>query len=147
MGQTTSAQIESHIRTTREELRSNLEQLERRVSSMVDWREQFRRNPALGVGLAVAAGFLLARLTARPQRRLAGERSPSVLIERRGNLRRALGNVQDTMIEIAAARATDILTEFLLGRRDAPLRRADGEAGETRAKGNGRAARVGLKQR
>lgn len=44
MGGTTSDQIESHIRSTREDLRSHLVELEGRVKSLVDWREQFRRN-------------------------------------------------------------------------------------------------------
>ena len=69
MGQT-GDEIEGHIRTTREELRSNLQELEGRVKSAVDWRERFRRNPALGVGLAVGGGFLLAALTARSSGRV-----------------------------------------------------------------------------
>jgi|HubBroStandDraft_1064217.scaffolds.fasta_scaffold31611_6 hypothetical protein len=47
MGQT-SDEIEIHISNTREDLRTNLDELEGRVKSAVDWRERFRRNPALG---------------------------------------------------------------------------------------------------
>jgi hypothetical protein len=124
MARTTSAQIESHIRSKREELRSNLEQLERRARSMVDWRELFRRNPALGAGVAVAAGFLLARVTARPRRPASVYRPPPTVIERRVQLPRAWENVQRTVIEIAAAQATHLLRELLLGSRSAPRARS-----------------------
>ena len=71
MGQT-SDEIETHIRSTREDLRANLDELEGRVKSAVDWRERYRRNPALGLGLAIAGGFLLAGLATR--RAAAGRR-------------------------------------------------------------------------
>ena len=42
-----SDRIEQHIDREREVLRSNLEELEDRVRSVVDWRRHFRSNPAL----------------------------------------------------------------------------------------------------
>jgi hypothetical protein len=137
MDQTTSDQIESHIRSTRENLRSNLEELEGRVKSALDWREQFRRNPALGMGLAAGAGFLLARLSARPRRRATGERSAPALLERPGHLHHVWNTVHSTLIGIAVARATDLLTELLHGRRDEPLRESDYESVDVQGAGNG----------
>jgi hypothetical protein len=128
MAQTTSDQIESHIRNKREDLRSNLEELEGRLKSVVDWREQFRRNPALGLGLAAGAGFLLATVTSRPRRRATGDRTEPGLIERRSHLRHFLEGVQSTLTGIVAARVTDLLTERLLGRTNEPLREADHSA-------------------
>lgn len=44
MGQTVH-QIEDHIDNSREDLRSNLEELAQRAKSAVDWRERFRGSP------------------------------------------------------------------------------------------------------
>ena len=141
MGQT-SDQIESHIRNTREDLRTNLDELEGRVKSAVDWRERFRRNPALGVGLAVGAGFLLASITTRPSRRAAVRReSAPAPYPRRGAVQSVLDNLQSTLIGFVAARAADLATGVLLG----PARRVQGRAAasgeDVQGEGDYRAAR------
>src|ERR1044072_9198207 len=61
MGQTAN-QIEAHIEHTREDLSSNLDQLERKVKSATDWRHQFREKPALMLGAAFGGGILLATM-------------------------------------------------------------------------------------
>jgi len=134
MDQTTSDQIESHIRSTRQDLLCNLEELERRVKSVVDWREQFRRNPALGAALAFGVGFLLASMTTRPRQRVTGNRlAPPVYREPRARLRPVWENMQSTLIDIAAARAMDLLRAFLLGHGEAqPHRAARGAADNQR---------------
>jgi hypothetical protein len=76
----TRHEIESHIEAKRDELRSNLYELEARVKSVVDWREHFRSNPGAALGLAFGSGLLLARLW-----RGAGRRNGH---ERAGRLRR-----------------------------------------------------------
>jgi hypothetical protein len=141
MGQTTSDQMASHIHNEREDPRSNLEEFEGRVKSVVDWPAQFRRNPALGLGLAASAGFLLATVTSRSRRRAPSDRTGRALIERRGHLHHFLETVQSTLTGIVAARVTDVLTERLLGRRNQPLREADHEAGDIQGEGDYRAAR------
>lgn len=140
MGQT-SDEIETHIRNTREDLRANLDELEGRVKSAVDWRERFRRNPALSMGVALAGGFLLAGLTTRtrgrvrPRHEEAAEAAP-----RRRHLQHVWDNMQSTLIGVAASRATDLLTEFLLG---AVARRSPDAGGDEELQGEGdyRAAR------
>ena len=67
MGEATS-QIEAHIEQTRAELGSNLHELEQKVKSVTDWRQQFERNPMLMLGLALAGGFLLANILGRRRR-------------------------------------------------------------------------------
>jgi hypothetical protein len=142
MARTTSDQIESHIRSKREDLRSNLEELEGRVRSVVDWREQFRRYPAAGLGLAVGVGFLLATATTRSRRRAAGGHVGRAMIVRRGHVRGFLETVQSTLIGIAAARGADLLTELVLGRkRDALRGEADGASDDVQGEGDYRAAR------
>ncbi|HYL69902.1 MAG TPA: hypothetical protein VET66_12735 [Steroidobacteraceae bacterium] len=142
MGQT-SDEIETYIRSTREDLRANLDELEGRVKSAVDWRERFRSNPALGLGLALAGGFLLAGLTTRAPPRTATRHDAAASdAPRRRHLQHVWDNMQSTLIGVAASRATDLLSEFLLGALARPA--ADADAGgddELQGEGDYRAAR------
>jgi ElaB/YqjD/DUF883 family membrane-anchored ribosome-binding protein len=62
MGQT-AAQIESLIEQQRDRLDCDVRQLQRQLSSMVDWRVQLRRHPWPSAVVAFAVGYLLgARL-------------------------------------------------------------------------------------
>lgn len=61
MGQTAD-QIESHIESKRSDLTSNLQELEDRVRSATDWREQFHNRPGTFLGLAFGGGILLAAM-------------------------------------------------------------------------------------
>lgn len=142
MGQT-SDEIEGHIQSTREDLRANLDELEGRVKSAVDWRERYRRNPALGLGLALAGGFLLAGLTTRAPGR-TGRRHHAATDDapRRRHLQHVWDNVQSTLIGVAASRATDLLSEFLLGAVARRTEDADAAGGdELQDEGDYRAAR------
>ena len=58
----TVCQIEEHIEGSREDLRSNLEELGQKVKSAVDWRERFRSNPGAILAVAFGSGFILAKL-------------------------------------------------------------------------------------
>jgi hypothetical protein len=53
-------QIEDHIRSTRNELGDNLEELENRIKDATDWRVQFARHPVVFIGGAFAIGILLS---------------------------------------------------------------------------------------
>ncbi len=68
MGETAD-QIEAHIEDTRDDLGANLRELEHRVKSATDWREQFRSNPLRMVGVAFGGGILLASVLGRNKRR------------------------------------------------------------------------------
>ena len=61
MGQTTD-EITTDIRQTREELKTNLEELETRMKDAADWRSHFRRHPGPMVVAAVIGGALLSLL-------------------------------------------------------------------------------------
>lgn len=61
MGQTTD-QIATDIERTREDLKSNFEELETRVKDAADWRSQFRKHPGAMIGVALAGGALLAAM-------------------------------------------------------------------------------------
>jgi hypothetical protein len=53
-------EITRHIELTREKLGWNLEELEYKVKSVTDWRQQFRKNPLSLLGVAFSGGILLA---------------------------------------------------------------------------------------
>ena len=64
MGQT-AQQIETDIDRAREDLRSNLAELESRAREAADWRAQFRRHPGPMSVAAVIGGMLLFALIRR----------------------------------------------------------------------------------
>ena|SRR5690349_11786379 len=59
MGETPE-QIERHIEETRGELERNLNELEGKVRTTFDWRDQFRKNPLILIGAAFAGGLVLS---------------------------------------------------------------------------------------
>lgn len=64
MGQATE-QIAGDIDEARQDLEYNLRELEARLKSMVDWRDQFRRHPASMIVAALLGGVLLSSLLGR----------------------------------------------------------------------------------
>jgi hypothetical protein len=64
MGQTTD-QIESHIETKREDLQGNLRELERKVKSATDWRQQFQNHTGTMVAAAFGGGMLISAMVGR----------------------------------------------------------------------------------
>jgi hypothetical protein len=61
MGQRTD-QIEDQIESRREDLKSNLQELETRVKSATDWRHYFRENTGMMIAAAIGGGVLLSTL-------------------------------------------------------------------------------------
>jgi hypothetical protein len=57
--------IKNHIDTQRGKLGEDLQEIERRVTKAVDWREWFDRNPLGMMGAAAAGGFALSLLIRR----------------------------------------------------------------------------------
>jgi hypothetical protein len=55
----------SEIDRTREELRSNFEELEARAKDVADWRSQFRRHPGAMLVGALVGGMLLSMIFGR----------------------------------------------------------------------------------
>lgn len=74
MGQT-SDQIETHIENKREDLKSNLQELEGRVKSATDWRHYFKQYPGMMIAAAFGGGVLLSAMM---RKRRTGELSSSV---------------------------------------------------------------------
>lgn len=75
MGETTD-QIENHIETKREDLHSNLKELENKVKSATDWRQYFQKYTAALVAAAFGGGIVVSAMVGR--RRRAGGSPASV---------------------------------------------------------------------
>ena len=71
MGQTTH-QIEAHIEDTREDLGSNLHELERKVKDVTDWKQHFQTKPMTMLGVAFGGGILLATTLGGRRKRRGG---------------------------------------------------------------------------
>ena len=123
MGQATS-QIEAHIEDTREDLGSNLRELEQKVKSVTDWKQHFQKSPMTLLGVAFGGGIVLATmLGGRKSRR--GERgfpSPVAGHEFHGGTdhqkHKALetwDNIKGALIGVAATRFKDFVGEVVPG--------------------------------
>lgn len=144
MGQTTD-QIETHIETKQDDLRSNLEELEDKVKSVIDWRRQFRSNPGLMLGLAFGGGMLLAGVLRRPRMRVehrlsagaAVGREPRRLDGRRLQLRQVWDDIQGALIAAATSKIADSLAGAVPGFRDRLGPRRPGATARRSAASNG----------
>jgi hypothetical protein len=145
MGESTD-QITRHIEEKKEDLRSNLRELEDRVKSAVDWRRHFRRNPAVGLGVGVAGGLLLAGLIGGSGQRRPRVRSPAHAARpaarnegrgARGQILHAWENLTSALIGIVSAKLTDSLGHAARGFVDHIVGNGSAGTTEPRSSGNG----------
>lgn len=124
MGQTTH-QIEAHIEHTREDLGSNLYELERKVKSVTDWKHHVKTNPSTMLGLAFGGGVLLATMLSGGGKNRRGERT---FVNHVGNPEPHAGtehqkhkaletwdNIKGALIGVAATRFKDLVSEVVPG--------------------------------
>jgi hypothetical protein len=138
MGQTTH-QIAAHIENTRDDLGSNLQELEQRVKSVTDWKEQFRARPMTMLGLAFGSGVVLATAMGRRRAGHRGSFSESVYGHDRypgrdHQLRKAMetwDNIKGALIGVAAARVKDFVGDVVPGFRE-ELQQTEEKADATR---------------
>ena len=121
MGQTTD-QIEAHIRETRDDLGANLNELEQKVKSATDWKQQFRSHPMTMLGVAFGGGVVLASmLGGRSNRTSLNQASGSSEPLRpwtRGTKHEVLENldsIKSALVGAAATRFKDVLGEVVPG--------------------------------
>lgn len=118
--------IEQHLYDERQALRSNLEELEDRVRSVVDWRRQFRGNTAAFLGLAFGGGLLIGLMTARRAQALPALEYPTSSgkpaipygEQRWRVLSTAWRTVESALIGVAATKLKDTLADLLPGFRE-----------------------------
>lgn len=96
-----SDRIERHIEQTREKLGRNLNELESRVRTTLDWRTRYERNPWAVLGLAFGAG---AALAAANSRRLDRNPTPTTPAPP-SRFSKAWGQIQDALLSTATRQA------------------------------------------
>jgi hypothetical protein len=116
----TSGEIETHIRNARDDLSANLSELEQKVKSVTDWRQQYQKSSGTFLAVAVGAGVLLALLT-RGNRTpyVAPGPSPSTPRPRGGTeFDHSIGTIKSALIGVAASKALNLLSQLVPGFQD-----------------------------
>jgi hypothetical protein len=131
MGQTVH-EIEDHIEGSREDLRSNLEELSQRAKSAVDWREKFRGNAGALLAVAFGGGFILANVIGRSRRRrIEPNTSPAApaltgdVQDRKGHALRAWDDILGALVGVVATKVTNTLAEVVPGFKEQVAARED----------------------
>jgi hypothetical protein len=123
MGQT-KHQVEAHIENTREDLGSNLQELERKVKSVTDWKQQFQNNPMVMLGAAFGGGILIASvLGGRKNRRrdsgssshLSGGEPHAGTDRQKHKAMETWDHIKGALIGVAATRFKDFVGEVIPG--------------------------------
>jgi hypothetical protein len=121
MGQT-SDQIETHIESKREDLKSNLQELEGRVKSATDWRHYFNQNPGMMIAAAFGGGVLLAammrkRRTWEPSSSVSSstpvDAARSVQTRTKHEVLAKLDTIKSALVGVAATKFKGILSEVV----------------------------------
>jgi hypothetical protein len=119
----TADQIETHIERTREDLGSNIQELEQKVKSVTDWKQQFHNRPMTLIGVAFGGGVLLATMLGKGKRRPSYSSSvdripnpPQAGTDRQKH--QALetwDNIKGALIGVAASRFKNYVAELVPG--------------------------------
>ena len=138
--------IEQHLDHERQALRANLEELQDRVTSAVDWRRQFRSNKAGFLGLAVGGGLLIGLMTARPREAALPPEYPTTSAVGAGatpyrnhrgrEVSLAWRSIESALIGVAAAKFKDALAQMLPGFREQLAQHEGHKDRQQRAAGN-----------
>jgi hypothetical protein len=121
MGQTTD-EIENQIEDRREDLKSNLQELETRVKTATDWRHYFAKHTGTMIAAAFSGGVLLAAMlggrSSRAALSQAGRSSEPARPWTRGTKHEVLENldsIKSALVGAAATRFKGILGEMVPG--------------------------------
>jgi hypothetical protein len=112
----TSDQIERHIQRTRDELSENVNELEVRVKTVLDWRAQVEERPGTMLALAFGGGVLLSALipSGRFKRSFGNGWTAQ---QTNGNGKRSMPweALKGALVGIATARLTEFVEDFIPG--------------------------------
>lgn len=125
MGEATH-KIETHIENTREDLGSNLRELEQKVKSATDWRQHFQNSPMTLIGVAFGGGILLATMMGGRKRHRHSDAFPlEASHAATGGTERSKHKALETwdsikgaLIGVAATRFKDFVGEVVPGFQD-----------------------------
>jgi len=134
MGQRTD-QIENQIENKREDLKSNLQELETRVKTATDWRHYFAEHTGTMIAAAFGGGVLLATMVGGRSNRASlsqpGGSSEAARPFRTGAKHEVLENVdsiKSALVGAAATRFKGILGEIVPGFKE-HLAKAEADRG------------------
>ena len=123
MGQTAN-QIETHIERTRNNLGSNLHELEYKIKSATDWKHHFQNSPMTMLGVAFGGGVFLATVLSggkRRRRSFSSAPEPTIHTPHAGTDRQkhqaleTWDNIKGALIGVAATRFKDFIGEVVPG--------------------------------
>jgi len=121
MGETTD-QIAAYIEDTRDDLGSNLRELEQKVKSVTDWKQHFRKSPLTMVGVAFGGGILLASMMRGKRRSRSGLSSLAAGPEphagtdhQKYQAMQTWDNIKGAIIGVAATRFKDFVADVIPG--------------------------------
>jgi hypothetical protein len=121
MGETTD-QIAAHIDDTRDDLGSNLRELEQKVKSVTDWRQHFQKSPLTMVGVAFGGAVFLASVMGGKRRSRAGVATLAAASEphagtdhQKYKAMETWDNIKGVLIGVAATRFKDFVAEVIPG--------------------------------
>jgi hypothetical protein len=116
---TTANQIENHIERTRENLGSNIQELEEKVRSVTDWRHHYQENPLTMIGLAFGGGVLIAGMIGgRKKRRYSvqdGDRHSVISDRQKDKALETWDNIKGALIGVAASRFKEFVGDVVPG--------------------------------
>ena len=119
MGETAD-QIEAHIENTRDNLGSNLNELQRKVKSVTDWKHHFQTNPMTMLSVAFGGGILLAtmmggRKSRRSDRNFSASEPHGGTDHQKHKAMETWDNIKGALIGVAATRFKDFVGEVVPG--------------------------------
>ena len=120
----TVEQIEGQIEDSRQDLRSNLDQLGQTVKAAVDWRQKFRASPGAILAVAFGGGLILATVVGGSRSRDESSHGAHRAAVResarytKGALLRAWEDVERALVALAATKVSNALAEFVPGLKE-----------------------------
>ena len=118
----TAHQIENHIAHTRDQLDSNIHELENKVKSATDWKTHVRTNPMPMIGVAFGCGVLIAAVLGKGQhhRSYTGSadhagRSRAETNPPKNQALETWDNIKGALIGVAATRFKDFVGDVVPG--------------------------------
>ena len=121
--------LQNEFNQQREALGRNVQELQYRMKSMVNWRDQYRQHPWTGAGLAFAGGVLISAMASR--RRWSNGDEYSLSAAEPGHHRRTskvFDSIAAALTSAAAGYAKEFLSSAIPRFRDEYYRRAQREA-------------------
>lgn len=140
MGKTVN-EIENHIEHKREDLKSNLQELENRVKSAVDWRHYFQNHAGTMIAAAFGGGLLLSTMVGKRKRSSNMAPAPQDTADSgaKHQVLKAWDTITSALVGVAATKFTGMLSDVVPGFTE-HLAKAEGDKGLN--PGNGASAEM-----